>query len=447
MKRRYLVDGAAALAALFSTTFCAADVVAAPPSHTKFSIRDNQVQPASANRFLSNANSRSALAANNSATNSSAAANTADAGDCDACDTCDDCAPGLWFAEAEALYWWRKSRPIPPLVTTNIGATPQAQAGRLSTGTTQVLFGQDNYTDGPQPGGRAMIGRWFDEDRCFGVAGSFFALGQDQSAYSRAASGTNDILALPFFNIGQVNPAEDALLINYPGVSSNGRVDVTAQNDVLGVDVYGRYLVWGEADFRLDLIGGYQFSRIDDSLRVHANYDDVAGIPNSNFDVTDTFDARNEFHGGTVGFLAQTYHGRWMVTAMGKVGLGNMRQTVNINGQTIATPVGGGAAAVSPQGLYALGTNIGSYSNDEFGIIPEGKINFGYQVNRNWTAGVGYSFMYWNDIITAGNTLDRSLNLTQIPGPLVGAARPDFAFGERRDFWAQGINFSLQFSY
>ena len=132
---------------------------------------------------------------------------------------------------------------------------------------------------------------------------------------------------------------------------------------------------------------------------------------------------------------------------MGKVGLGNMRQTVNINGQTIATPVGGGAASVTPQGLYALGTNIGSYTNDEFGILPEGKLNIAYQINNNWAVGAGYSFLYWNNVVTAGSTLDRNLNLTQIPGPLVGPAQPDFAFGQRRDFWAQGLNFTLQFAY
>jgi hypothetical protein len=124
-----------------------------------------------------------------------------------------------------------------------------------------------------------------------------------------------------------------------------------------------------------------------------------------------------------------------------------MHQTVNIAGQTISTPVGGGPPATANGGLFTQPTNFGLYENDEFAIIPEAKINFGYRLTQNWTLGAGYSFIYWNDIVTAGTVLDRQVNLTQIPGPLVGAARPDFAFGERRDFWAQGFNLSLEFAY
>lgn len=364
--------------------------------------------------------------------------------DCDCCDPCASCDAGcgLWFGEAEALLWWRNSRPLPPLVTTS----NLAAQGVLGDPSTQLLFG-GNETGSVQPGGRAQLGRWFDESQTLGVVGSFFVLGQDEINYSRVAGGPTDVLAIPFMNANAINSFESALLVNFPGVTTNGRVDIQAQNDVMGGDAYLRYIVWQDGNTRVDVLGGYQFSRVDDSLRVRANYDDVAGLPNANFDLTDDFRVKNEFHGASLGLLSQTYSGPWSLVMMGKVGLGNMHQSVTIDGQTVQTSVGGGPVTVRDGGLFTQGTNIGAYSNNDFGVIPEARLQVNYQVNSRWSLGLGYSFIYWNNVLTAGNAVDRSVNITQIPGPIVGPDRPQFAFGERSDFWVQGLNFSAQFVY
>jgi hypothetical protein len=364
----------------------------------------------------------------------------------DACDACDVCAPpGMWFVEAEALLWWRKSRAFPPLVTTSLPNTPQADAGVLGLSSTLLLFGGERYEDGVQPGGRISFGRFLGPDQHVGIAASFFALGQDEINFNRTAAGINDILAIPFFDSS--TGEENALLVNFPGVTQNGRVSVTSQNDVLGADVYLRKLAFAEGCFRVDAIGGYQFSRVDDMLSINAVYDDVAGIPNSNFNVTDIFDVRNEFHGGSVGFLAYADHGRWTVKMLGKCGIGNMNQSVTINGATTNTPVGG-AASTEAGGLFTQPTNIGTYDNNELVFIPEAKINFGYRATENWTLSVGYSFMYWTDIVTAGDVFDSRVNPTQIPGPIVGPATPaPPTFLDTGDFWVQGLNFSAEFVY
>jgi hypothetical protein len=372
-----------------------------------------------------------------------------DAGDtCDAC--CDDwigCGNGQWFVEAEGLLWWRKSRAMPPLVTTSIPNTPQEDAGVLGLGSTRLLFGGENVSDdGPRAGGRISFGRFLDRDQEWGVAASFFALEREEIGFT--ADSSVGILAIPFFNAGLVAPAEGSLLVNFPNVSQNGRVNVHNQNDVLGADVYLRKLLWAEENFRVDAIGGYQFSRIDDDLTINANFDDVSGIPNENFDITDVFRARNEFHGGSVGVLAYVDHGRWTLKGIAKCGLGNMRQTIDISGQTITTI--NGVSAGSNNGLFALPTNIGTYTNDEFGIIPEAKLNIGYRVTEHWTFSVGYSFMYWNNLATGASALDRNVNLTQVPGPPgAGTALVPLApnFANNADFWVQGINFSAEFLY
>jgi hypothetical protein len=444
MKRRKLLDAAAILAALVGSAFGSSNLWGQEAAPERYVIEDSEVAPTSVTAAVGGGLSTASVS-HPGHDEGSGASGCDSCAACDACDSCGSCfGPGMWYAELEGLGWWRKSRPLPSLVTTSPAGTAQATAGVLGAGTTTLLFGNDNFTN-IELGGRITAGFFLCPDQSVGVAGSFFALGDDDVEFSRAAADANDILAIPFFDAAA--GVEDALLINFPGVTTNGRVDVRAVNEVLGGDVYGRFLLYGEEGFRVDALGGYQFSRIDDSLRIHANYDDVAGLPNSNFDVTDLFDARNEFHGGTLGVLAEASTGRFVVKGMAKVGLGNIRQTVVINGQTVATPVGGGAPATAASGLFTQGTNIGTYENDEFGIVPEAKLNFGYRLTDNWTVSAGYSFIYWNDIVTAGRVIDRQVNPTQIPGPMVGPARPDFAFGDRNDFWVQGANLSLEFVY
>lgn len=364
---------------------------------------------------------------------------------CNPCNVCcDPCATSPWFLEAEGLLWWRKSRPLPPLVTTSPIGTAQADAGVLGVAGTAILFGGDDYNDGPQTGARLSLGRWLDAEQTLGVGVSIYFLEQESIDETFVAAGASDILAIPFFNA--TLSAEDALLANFPGVTNNGSVNVQYQNDVLGGDAYLRHALYTDGIMRVDALAGYQFARVDDGLQLNANYNDV-GLGNANLDVQDRFLAKNEFHGGALGMLARVESGLWSVKAIAKCGLGNMHQTVDISGRTITTPIAG-APTTTAGGLLALPTNIGSVSNDEFAIVPEAKLNLGYRVTTNWTLGVGYSFIYFSDVMTAGRAIDRNLNLTQIPGPLVGPAVPaPPTFANTSDFWVQGLNFSAEFAY
>ncbi|WP_145210984.1 BBP7 family outer membrane beta-barrel protein [Planctomycetes bacterium TBK1r] len=50
----------------------------------------------------------------------------------------------------------------------------------------------------------------------------------------------------------------------------------------------------------------------------------------------------------------------------------------------------------------------------------------------------GYSILYLNDIARADDQIDLSVNTSQIPPGVVGAARPALAF-RCTDFWPQGV--------
>jgi hypothetical protein len=61
-----------------------------------------------------------------------------------------------------------------------------------------------------------------------------------------------------------------------------------------------------------------------------------------------------------------------------------------------------------------------------------------YDVNDNWRLIGGYSFLYWNNVVLAGNQIDTSVDLTA-----PGTGQPVARFN-RTDFWVQGMNFGAE---
>ena len=71
----------------------------------------------------------------------------------------------------------------------------------------------------------------------------------------------------------------------------------------------------------------------------------------------------------------------------------------------------------------------------------------GHQLTRHLRATVGYTFLYWSDVVRPGSQASRVLNPTQLPpNALQGPALPVLHF-EGTDFWAMGLNFGLDFEY
>ena len=50
-------------------------------------------------------------------------------------------------------------------------------------------------------------------------------------------------------------------------------------------------------------------------------------------------------------------------------------------------------------------------------MVPELKLNFGYQVTQNIRAFIGYDLLYVSSMARLGNNMDRNVN-TQIPSVL-----------------------------
>jgi hypothetical protein len=290
------------------------------------------------------------------------------------------------------------------------------------------------------------LGGWFDARQTVGLGFRYFDIGDEKDGF-RASSGGDPILARPFFN-ADLN-TQDALLVAYPGISV-GSVDMVTTNEARGFDALLHLLLLAGGCNRLDLIGGYQYSRIDDGVLASDSL--VSQDPNglipvgTVIDTRDQFDVENEFNGGSIGLLGTAEDGRLTWRLLTKVGFGNMRQETTISGTTVTT-IPGGPSATQNFGLLALPTNIGTTEQDEFAVVPELNVSVGYKITNQLQLTIGYSYIYWSKVALAGEVIDTTINPTQMGGPLVGPPVPTVLPSGNDGFWYQGLDFGLNWRF
>jgi hypothetical protein len=83
-------------------------------------------------------------------------------------------------------------------------------------------------------------------------------------------------------------------------------------------------------------------------------------------------------------------------------------------------------------------------------VIPEARLQVGYDVTRRLRATVGYDFLYVSDVLRPGNQIDANVNANQSglfgTGTIQSPALPAPLL-QRSDYWAQGITFGLEFRF
>ena len=359
-----------------------------------------------------------------------------------------NCSPSrLWF-NGEYLLWWTRARYLPPLVTTSPNGTLMGDAGVIGQPGTSILFGGSEVDDSPTSGYRFGGGWWFNSNQTIGIGGRYFHFGDESVDFAASSPNGDPILARPFYDAA--TDQESSLLISYPAFYS-GSVQATASNEIEGGDVYLRGLLIASHGNRLDLIGGYTYSLIEDSVVVGQTvlHSDPAGrFPIGTTQVAgDYFDTENEFHGGHIGLMSESEDGCLTWRFLAKVAFGNMNRTVSIRGVSTTTAPGGAVATTNAEGgLLAQPTNIGVYESDDFVVMPEAMASVGYKLTNNLQLTLGYSFLYWSKVQMAGDAIDTTVNSSQFGGVLNGPARPAFT-PDTRSVWAQGINLGLNLRY
>ncbi len=378
----------------------------------------------------------------------------------------------FWF-RGDYLMWWTNGTHLPPLVTTGAnGALPQAT----------ILFGDQTVERDNQSGFHATAGVWLDACQCWDLEFDYFTLGQDSANFSAGSDANgNPLLARPIYDVSTLQESRE--LVSSPvtpsptAIALSGAITVNAHDyfqsagvllsrnlyccnscggscDCCGsgaCDCCGQAACGGRAacssfGCRVDLLGGYRYYNLSDSVAINENLLGITPLPiaNVNFLVNDSFRADNEFHGADLGVRTTIDYNRWSLELLGKFALGDSHDTVTIGGQTvIAAP--GQPPLVLPGGVLALATNSGTFVRDSFTAVPQLELNLGYQLTCHWSAHVGYDLLYWGTVQRAADQISLDIDSRNVPflGSPGGSKFPVFP-DKTSSFWAQGFNLGTE---
>jgi hypothetical protein len=369
-------------------------------------------------------------------------------------------APSRFWVKGEYLLWWIKDSQLPALITTGVpGAT--VLPGVLGQPGTTVLFGGGDVDSQVRSGGRFTAGLWLDNSQTIGLEGNYFFLGSRSVPFDRASNGAtgSEVIARPFFDV--MSGIQNAQLVAFPGIVS-GEIHLSSSSRLQGAELNMTCnpcctpCCCG-CNYRVSLLGGFRYLQLDEGLGItessQVNPALPAGSPlfgGSTIAGSDQFDTRNSFYGGQIGAHAEIWWGRLFADVIGKVALGATNEAVDVHGTTVITSPAG-TTSVTPAGFLASGSNSGHFTRDVFAVVPEIGINVGWQITTFLRASVGYTFLYWSSVARPGDQVDVGLSGTQLPtdtrfNPGAGPVRPAVLL-RSTDFWAQGINFALEFCY
>ena len=351
--------------------------------------------------------------------------------------------PRIW-ARAEYLLWFTKTGRAPPLVTT--GLNTDRIPGALDNPSTRVLFGGElDYHE--RNGGRFSLGYFLDDGDRLSIEAGYLFLGKRLLDYSQTSAG-NPVLARPFFDV--VNNRQDASLTAFPGLIS-GSVHIESSTALDSAEANCALAFADSGKVRLDALVGFRYWHLQEDLGINENTLVNAGapvFPNNTIQVADYFATDNSFYGGQLGLRGALQYERLQLNLFTKVALGANQEITTIRG---ATAINTTPATLANAGLLALASNSGRYTRDEFAVIPEVGVNLAVRVTSHLELFLGYSFMYWANVLRPGDQIDTGINPNLIPtsntaGIAGGPARPAYSPHDS-GFWAQGLNVGLELRY
>jgi hypothetical protein len=315
----------------------------------------------------------------------------------------------------EYLLWWIKDGPLP---------APLATAGSTPGGA--VVLGSSNLDYGAFSGGRTDVAYWFGAARTIGIDVSGFMLEQ-RSAHQAVGSDATGSPALsrPFVNgsTGQV----EAFPISTPGALA-GALALESDSRMLGAEINLRYRLAdddpGQDGLRLELLVGFRYFDLYESLFVNQAMTLLPATVPPTTVVFDRIYAGNQFFGGQLGAEAEYRRGGLFLDAVGKIALGSVEQNAHMQ--------------TSWGGFLIQQGNVGLFRRAWTAALGEFEARVGYQLTGGLRAYVGYDFVYLSSTFRPGNQIDLVFN----------SSPPRPAFPARgSEFWAQGLDFGLEFRF
>lgn len=303
-----------------------------------------------------------------------------------------------------------------------------------------VLYGGD-LGNRLATGARFQGGLWIDPSHRVGVQQEFFAL--SNRAEVTEFGSDDQILARPFFNTDPNVNALDAQVFNVPD-SLDGTTTFRDKTDVFSS---ATALRWnggssGSANQfqRTDYTLGYRFFRIDDEFSSREQFSPLNSrfVPDTSYDLSDSIDTRNVFHGVEIGAIHARQMGLWGWDLGTSLALGSLRRSAVVDGSTQLI-VPGVSNTTIPGGFYVGPEDIGRISDSQFSAIPQVQLNVNRVLGSRWRLRAGYNFLYLHSAFRPTSVMD-----TTFDGNRLANATADVSDGptqpDGQGLWLHGLN-------
>lgn len=339
----------------------------------------------------------------------------------------------------EAATFWPEGQNLPQLVTTSRPLNGPATDGTIGHPDTVNLFGGSEVLGGAVQGVRGELGSYLDEARTHGFLFRFFDAGNKSLAFNSTPT-SEPVVTRPFLGVGNV---QSTVAINYPNPDGTvGSLNANISSEMYGGDILFRKLILKDCAGRIEFLAGYQTARLADSLLISS----TSASTLATSQITDRFSTVNRFNGIALGFSGILRERQWSLSGMVKLGLGNMENSVAIDGSTIITVPGiPGSTSTTAQGLLARNTNQGNYAFNTFVVTPETNLTFGYRLTRRLEATVGYSYLGLPKVARVADQLDPQL-ASNLSNPPTGERTPSFSLKES-NYSLHSVDYGLQWRY
>lgn len=403
----------------------------------------------------------------------------------------------VFWASGEYLAWQFKGMDIPPLVVrgevNDNGTTGDPTDDFFDNAV--VVYGGNQVLDQVRSGARVTLGYYFDDYGKWGIQGDYITFGKVTDHFEDGGDGISPIVGRPFIDATTGLPAVED--VSFPGIAGTVSVDIDSRFQSAGIAFrrnlccvagcstgcgdavgcgstvgcgscascngyeggkgacpvcpllatkLGRWFSGGTR--HVDVLYGVRWAELKEGLRIN---EDLIADDDTTFLIDDVFNTQNQFIGGEIGFAVDWQKRRWSLEMLSKLAIGNTRQQVNIHGQTLRDD-----QLYDGIGLLAQPSNSGTFSRDEFSVLPQIGLTAGYMLTERLRFTVGYTLLYWSRVARPGDQIDLRVNpewldLAATPGQqpdpsTIQPQSPEFVFRDA-DIWAQGVNAGLDYRW
>jgi len=282
-----------------------------------------------------------------------------------------------------------------------------------------TLLGEELTASGPWSGVRLRGGIGLDDFRQWWLIVDGFYLPMYSDTFE-STSQDQSILARPFYD--QAIGDQDAELVSFPGLV-HGSISLDVWSELWGAGVAMRKNVYCcpgescESGYRLDFLVGYRHLELSEGVEIFENLTatDPQGplLLGTRLELHDVFTSESQFQGVELGLVGEAAGTQYFVSGECRIALGQSQHRLNIDGSTVVS-VPGQSNIGFPGGLLAPGERW-EYTDQEFAVVPQAEVRVGRRFADRMRLSVGYSLLYWSQVIRAGEHISTTLNSNQLP--------------------------------